>query len=232
MNYFEVITADKTWVCPKSGIYKIITVGGGSACGINAMYNSNYTQTINNSGGITTFGDRVTAKGGVSQNIAVKWDNYELILGGAGGYTLEQYGGMGGIYVPSKYVAVAPTLNGGMAGHTGIGYGAGGGSTSLAISTAVTSDNKTLIIGSTKSSAGDINEVVCDINSGDNIICIIGKGGTWTEEILKEKFTEFIVSNGGMVDSHRITTPIEQVISATTSGKDGCIVVEYLGESL
>lgn len=98
MKYFEVITASKTWTCPKSGIYKIIAVGGGSSHAVRCDFATTdpVSETLYTAGGATSFGSILTAKGGVPQKLGeLKLTTAKggiPIKGGAGGYTLQNYG--------------------------------------------------------------------------------------------------------------------------------------------
>ena len=247
MNYFEVITANKTWVCPKAGIYKIIAVGGGSACGFKSYsrYLSGYFYDMINSGGNTTFGNKLTAKGGVSQAWADPNmldrpnDSYKQSFGGDGGYTLGQYGGAGGLFYSSTETITPPSINGGIVGLSGMGYGAGGGSNmGYTVSRLADGNNSEDIeTVNVKSSSGEINELICDIDEGSTVICTVGKGGAWTNDVLKSKFVD--IANKIKSNHPNITwgetsfdVAVATMLSHYTAGKDGCIVVEYIGESL
>ena len=63
MVYCETIEESKTWVCPKSGIWKVICVGGGGA---GLSYASESTNYIGTAGGTTSFGSILSASGGMS----------------------------------------------------------------------------------------------------------------------------------------------------------------------
>lgn len=248
MNYFEVITANKTWVCPKAGIYKIIAVGGGSACGFKSynQYISGYFYDMINSGRNTTFGNKLTAKGGVSQAWANPYtmtsfnDSYTQSFGGDGGYTLGQYGGAGGLFDSSTKTITPPSINGGIVGLSGMGYGAGGGSNMGYTTSRLTDSNNNAVNIDTvnvKSSSGEINELICDIDKGSTVICTVGKGGIWTNDVLKSKFVDIankIKSNRSNItwNGTSFDAAIATMLSHYTAGKDGCIVVEYIGESL
>ena len=112
MNHFEAITVSKTWTCPKTGIYKIIAVGGGTSSAF-LFKNSKSSQHVCISGGNTTFGNKLTALGGINK-IPIPGMNDNAVIGGAGGYTLQNYGGEGGYFV-STYCS-PPTVNGGAPG--------------------------------------------------------------------------------------------------------------------
>jgi len=156
MAYLEKITANKTWVCPKSGDYKIIAVGGGVDGSQNnylgragtlnmgvftvaqgASYAVAIGQRNTNNGGTTSVGSLISASGGAG-TFFVSTPSAVRSCGGEGGYTEDGvYGGVGAVLgyiegdVPVTYGYTA-TKNGGAAGQSGRGYGAGGGSTGAA----------------------------------------------------------------------------------------------------
>ena len=71
MVYSETIRANKTWVCPKAGIYKIICVGGGGS-GAATLKSAAETVTSGTAGGTTAFGTFISASGGAAGADAYK----------------------------------------------------------------------------------------------------------------------------------------------------------------
>ena len=63
MVYCETIETSKTWTCPKSGVWKVICVGGGGA---GLSYYNDSTNSIGTAGGTTSFGSILSASGGIS----------------------------------------------------------------------------------------------------------------------------------------------------------------------
>lgn len=255
MNYLEILTSDRTWTCPKDGIYKIIAVGGGSA--VSLVTKTSYQSYLFNTaaGGNTSFGDLLTARGGVGKTIVTNYFGTTLLprsLGGEGGYTLDGYGGAGEIIL-SNFNS-PPSKNGGSAGDPGVGYGASGGfggSSTIpfswniayhAAATPSTSVGTSQSTGVQKGDAGEVVELITDIGEGTNINCIIGQGGTWTSEALEEcandigdELVEYFSKKGTAINVEQSSfgeTPITEFLYKTTAGKNGCIVIEYIGESL
>ena len=107
MQYIQYIEESKTWVCPKTGKYKVICVGGG---GTGILYTTSTevaSQYIYQNGTPTSFGSYLTANGSQISNPkstlytdvptdnssnAKNLTNYTHI-GGYGGYDGNSYGG-------------------------------------------------------------------------------------------------------------------------------------------
>lgn len=77
MGYAKLIEYDTSWICPKTGSYKIICVAGGQGGSI--------TKGANKNGGTTSFGNYITATGSWGESIG---DDYIPLKG----YTLLDYG--------------------------------------------------------------------------------------------------------------------------------------------
>lgn len=153
MVYCETIEESKTWVCPKSGIWKVICVGGGGAG--SAHYTDN-DFIIGTSGETTSFGNYISAVGGISgENINGGTVNYtreaKTTAFGINGYNgVAEYGSPSGDYI-------------------GTGYGASGG----ACSSIATTYNAGL--------PGSVKSTIIDIGEGTSIPCTIGAGGGVTK---------------------------------------------------
>ena len=68
MQYIQYIEESKTWVCPKTGKYKVICVGGG---GTGILYTTSTevaNQYIYQNGTPTSFGSYLTANGSQINN--------------------------------------------------------------------------------------------------------------------------------------------------------------------
>lgn len=162
MEHLSYIKTSQTWTCPKSGVYKIIAVGGGSG-GAYALSTAN-ASGIN--GGTTSFGSYVSAAGGqaiVTADLPLGKGWY----GGKGGYNLTQYGGGGECVGTSGYRP--PAGNGGLMGGQGIGYGASGG-----FYAKETYSNYKAYIGN----AGDIALAISEFTSGVKVSVTVGGGGS------------------------------------------------------
>lgn len=240
MNYFETITAAKTWTCPKSGIYKIIAVGGGSSHAVRCDFatTSHANETLHTVGGVTTFGSILTAKGGVPSGIAElalgSSKGWIPLKGGAGGYTLQNYGGEGGMAANDGSILTPPTINGGNPGYRGHGYGAGGAIASYENKHIWTQPaegaNKSVYVVGIGSAAGELSEIITDIREGTSYNCEIGDGGAITDTMIKAMFSRLGVKVNTSND--KIANVINVFGASSLPGRSGCIVVEYLGESL
>ncbi len=157
MYYKKVIETNQTWVCPRSGYYRITAVAGGES---GSSYLTTETVNLPVSGGATSFGDIISANGSVGNFKKVSAYN----AGGEGGYTLINCGGSGALITNDSFMS--PSINGGLPGCSGNGYGAGGG-----VSTRNYSGNNY------PGRAGKILVSSAEVTEGKNIICTIGKGG-------------------------------------------------------
>ena len=158
MNYIQYIEESKTWTCPKSGVWKVICVGGGGA-GFTYRDNDKNDNSIGTAGGTTSFGSILSAPGGMSgvdinKNKAQFFEsNYDIrYTVGINGYNgAGVYGAESGEYIGSGYGA-----SGGAGAPNGSSY----------------SHNSGL--------PGDVKSVITDISEGTSIACTIGAGGTVT----------------------------------------------------
>lgn len=258
MNYLEIITSDRTWTCPKDGVYKIIAVGGGSAVSVAAQMTTQIPYIINTAAGAnTSFGNLLTARGGVGETVIGKYNFFttsSFYWGGEGGYTLNDVGGTGETaidYNLQTYHTSPCTKNGSPVGYAGIGYGASGGSqapiinptyTYHNVSSPSTSNTSTFNVCALKGNAGEVVELITDIDEGTNINCVIGQGFAWSSDKLeqyaneiKNELSEYYSSAGGSIIVEEVSfaaTQISDFLAKTSAGKNGCIVIEYIGESL
>ncbi len=146
--YSETITANKTWTCPKSGIYKVICVGGGGAGSAKSGTSSSTVEANGEAGKTTSFGSYLSAKGGAS--------------GGSGFKTKEQYHGgepINGFNGAAVYGEVCFGVT------TGCGYGASGG--------AFNKDSSFCSAGQ----PGEVKSAIISFQKGDTATCTIGAGG-------------------------------------------------------
>lgn len=152
MVYCETIEESKTWTCPKSGIWKVICVGGGGA---GSAHNAAVVLAIGTSGKTTSFGNYISAVGGISGEDINGGSNHTRAANtpafGINGYNgAAEYGSPSGDYI-------------------GTGYGASGGAYSKdgAISNA--------------GLPGNVKSIIIDIDAGTSIPCTIGAGGSVTK---------------------------------------------------
>lgn len=161
MTYSETIKASKTWTCPKSGIYKIICIGGGGS-GSASLGNTAETATSGTAGGTTSFGTYLSAAGG-----ATGADNYAkgyitaagIATMGTGtvfnsGHSINGYNGASVYGTPNT------------ASVTGCGYGASGAAAAKGGSLFVTGGQP-----------GEVVSGIFDIDVGKQVACTVGKGG-------------------------------------------------------
>lgn len=161
MVYSETIRANKTWVCPKAGIYKIICVGGGGS-GAASLESTSDKVTSGTAGGTTAFGTYVAASGGATGADAYAKGYITaagIVAGGSdiytSGHSINGYNGASVYGTPNA------------ASVTGCGYGASGAAAAKG--------------GSRFATGGQPGEVVSgifDIDVGKQVTCTIGKGGT------------------------------------------------------
>lgn len=161
MNYIQYIETTQEWTCPKTGVWKVICVGGGCSGGTN--------EKAPIRGGATSFGTFVAAKGGV---VKEKLAASGCTCGGYGGFDGVNYGGTPCLHDTS------PTLNGGGKPHAGgtpitaNGYGAGGGS--IGKSGSVAGEPTYIFAGG----QGALKTAIVDLEKDEVIPCTVGKGGT------------------------------------------------------
>lgn len=150
MVYCETIETSKSWTCPKTGVWKVICVGGGGA---GVSYNNDSMNSTGTAGGTTSFGSILSASGGISgtgvnkDKIALAETRYVMGINGYNGAGV--YGAESGEYI-------------------GSGYGASGGAGHIS--------EKVRHAGL----PGDVKSVITDISEGTSIACTIGSGGTVT----------------------------------------------------
>ena len=173
MVYMETIEASKTWECPKTGVWKIICVGGGGAG--YAFYNEG-TNADGASGGTTSFGNYVSANGGICGKDA--YSDAAVKRTGA-------INGFNGFNGAASYGEQSPEPS-------GVGYGASGG--------AVGSNSGIVHAGR----PGSVVSKILDLTAGTKVACTVGAGGTGNQS----------------------------KATASYSGLDGAIIVQYLGESM
>lgn len=183
MTYCEIIKSSKMFVVPKSGIYKIICIGGGGA---GYAYQSDTILTSSEAGGTTAFGSYISATGGASGKDVISLDGtVNVAAHAAAGFA----GGINGFDGACEYGASSDAT-------VGYGYGAGGA--------ALTTNAKTYCSGQ----AGEVASITVELDKSASIACTIGAGGK----------------------------AVAKAASSNTayawSGKDGAIIIQYLGEMI
>lgn len=240
MQYLHYIEESKSWTCPKSGVWKVICVGGGATACFQSQEAAGY---LGFQGGATSFGTYVSADGGVFSNGVSQVQGF----GGQSGFDGINYG--------STPVAKYAYSNAGFAVSggaslptygTGFGYGASGGSSlSQSLSLQFTVSNTTSNNGNYQISlnhrvgtCGKIKSAIIDLADGEVIACTVGKGGD-IKSISNddEKIKEILYSmmrNGGtgfgsITGLGNVKTFVNEYLS---NGADGVIILQYLGESI
>ena len=155
MVYCETIETSKTWTCPKSGIWKVICVGGGGA---GFTYRDSDESSIGTAGGTTSFGSILSASGGMS---GVDINKDKITLSDSSAYSIRRAMGINGYNGAGVYGAESGE-------YIGSGYGASGGA-------GYTSTNAKVRHSGLP---GDVKSVITDISEGTSIACTIGAGGT------------------------------------------------------
>ena len=170
------IEETQAWVCPMAGRWKVIAVGGGASGGGVIDANSALTTYPPTAGGTTSFGDVISANGGVATN-EIDRTNGTSYIGGYGGYNGFTFGGApsssnGETFSPAGGNNTMAYLNISHSTPTAaLGWGAGGGSLTNR------SNGYYVIPGR----AGDIRTTIVSIDEGDIIPCTVGTGGVAAE---------------------------------------------------
>lgn len=170
------IEESQEWVCPMAGRWKVIAVGGGASGGGAVYASSALTTYPPTAGGTTSFGDVISANGGVATT-EIDGTKGLSCIGGYGGYNGFTYGGVpssnnGETFSPAGGNNTMAYLNVSYSTPTAaLGWGAGGGSLTNQ------SSGHYVIPGR----AGDIRTTIVSIDEGDIIPCTVGAGGVATE---------------------------------------------------
>ena len=215
MQYIYYLEESQTWVCPKSGRWKVICVGGGSTIA-HVCKQTGCTSGITCNGESTSFGNYLSVNGG---SITFFGSPNADTSNGIGGYDLFQYGGSG------------TDRLGGHNGTAGYGYGAGGGGIRVSSCKYMyKSDSWIALIASLNDhytvpgECGDIKTITIDLIINENVVCTVGKGGELTKNIIIDQI------NQGVYGSYSAIDIDDTLINASTPGRDGVIILQYLGE--
>lgn len=242
MQYLHYIEESKSWTCPKSGVWKVICVGGGATACLQSTEAAGY---LGFQGGSTSFGSYVSADGGVFASGSPQVQNF----GGQSGFDGVNYG--------STPVAQYTYSSGGYAFSggaslptygTGFGYGASGGYKCDAnpvnrinlVTSHTTSNNGRYEINCKcyVGTCGKIKSAIIDLADGEAIACTVGKGGdikslsnddAKIKEILYSMMPNGGTGQGSITGLGNATTYVNDYMS---NGSDGVIILQYLGESI
>lgn len=240
MQYLHYIEESKSWTCPKSGVWKVICVGGGATACLQSTEAAGY---LGFQGGATSFGTYVSADGGVFASGSPQVQSF----GGQSGFDGVNYGstamvcnGYSGSNSGYGYAvaggASLPTYG------TGFGYGASGGymyNASLYNKITITTSNNDRHEIDCKCHAGTcgkIKSAIIDLADGEVIACTVGKGGdikSLSNDDAKIKEILYSMMRTGktysITDLGNAKTYVNDYMS---NGSDGVIILQYLGESI
>lgn len=155
--YCETIESSKTWTCPKTGVWKVICIGGGGGgYGYSKQKPTEY-KAQGGSGGSTSFGSYLSAAGGSAGSSEKAANCYKesgnYFCGAAG---IDGYNGASGYGAVNSNKA------------TGTGYGASGGA--LCGST-------TFAGVSAPGDPGDVKMCIMDLTVNATVSCTVGAAG-------------------------------------------------------
>lgn len=214
MQYIHWIKESQSFVCEKTGKYKIICVGGGSSGGVGAPETA---ETLQAAGTTTSFGNIISAEGGGKTKATLTALNFsEVVVGGQSGYDGINYGSTSHVMACDSSVHFTSAGgNSSVMWGTGHGYGAGGGAR------AYSSD---LVAAGGR--CGKVESTIVDLEENQIIACTIGGGGVLklsdanVLDYLKTYVDKETSSASGMG---------EKVSACVSDGADGVIIIQYLG---
>lgn len=217
MQYLHYVEESKSWTCPKTGVWKVICVGGGASGGYYGLSSKIVAQ---HTGGTTSFGSYLSAQGGAKRCVPNP-SNGQISTGSAlsnvGSYGMA----MGQIGYDGTNCAVTDGGN--------RGYGAGGDAYifdfAILRKGGTSSDN--VIGANVGGSCGEVKSIIIDIEQGTSVACTIGKGGSnmFNDDDIKD-FANTSYGFGGIQGGY------EAFSKQLSSGNDGVIILQYLGESI
>lgn len=233
VNLIEYIESTKTWTCPQSGIWKVTCVGGGASGGI--VEGTSNIGICQAAGGSTSFGSYLSASGGAALTLVIS-ESDNRFVGGEGGYDLLNYGGAGYIQRGSNMFIQLTDNGGSFFELTGKGWGAGGGNrnfTSYANPTfkSSNSDNISVTFYNFGGSRGELKTTILKLDKDQSIPCTVGKGGKATTAITATTLVNAAKKKDSSISS--VSSYRAGDLAATqkyiTDGKDGVIILQYLG---
>lgn len=222
MKYIEWLKESQTWVCPKAGKWKVICVGGGASG--NFTISPSLRPVLTGNGGTTSFGSIISASGGIVSDLDGLTASLETVFG-QDGYNGISIGGSGACSGGSSpYVTLTGTGTASIQGH---GYGASGGTINQRLRYTKGDSTSDVDACPFTTPCGCIESTIVDLEEGQSIVCTVGKGGVpfVTDEKLLEAIAAVIEGATSLAESTSAATLLANV----ASGKDGVIVVQYLG---
>lgn len=240
------IEESKQWTCPKSGAWKVICVGGGARGTLildieGSAYDkpklsslfSNVSlgqdrMLIEGLGGQTSFGP-LTAKG--SEGIDLS-DNPQILsyCSGKGGYDGIEYGGLPSISLYDNSL-LRGDKNSGNYISSGKGYGASGGSISTYAHVYLNNQHgasNNVTIHSTINNIGSIKTYIVKLADSEVVNCTVGKGGKrYSKTDFMSLFDELGFKYWSCNSKDEMFSHTNECLSS--AGRDGVIILEYLG---
>lgn len=174
MVYCETIESSKTWTCPKTGVWKVICIGGGGAGYCSGESVGGEGVAAGTPGETTSFGTYLSASGGKSGTERLYSISCLEATGNSFYYKNRScYNGYNGIV---EYGSFSESRA------TGLGYGASGSG----------NGNFSAVYKGTirPGDVGEVKVVILDISANTQVPCTIGKGGEGVEELKKESTGE------------------------------------------
>ena len=217
MQYLHYVEESKSWTCPKSGIWKVICVGGGASGG---YYGASSKIVAQHTGGTTSFGSYLSAQGGAKR--CVPNPSNGQISAGLTIMYVGHYGmAMGQIGYDGTNCAVTDGGN--------RGYGAGGDACIRDFAILRKGEETPYAVNGANvgGSCGEVKSIIIDIEQGTSVACTIGKGGSniFNDDDIKD-FANTSNGFGGIQGGY------EAFSKQFTSGNDGVIILQYLGENI
>lgn len=210
MQYIYWIKESQSFVCEKSGKYKIICVGGGASGGLAAAGRGDCLQAV---GSTTSFGNIISASGG-GHSKGSTLSNIEYgastMAGGQSGYDGINYASTAFVTNGDWY------LTGGESAFmwgTGHGYGAGGGAHGCSI-------DSNHIYTAAAGACGKVESTIVDLEENQSVFCTVGGGGVL--KLSDSDVTEYLGSTASSGDGEKLS-------ACVSNGADGVIIVQYLG---
>lgn len=214
MQYIYWIKESQSFICEKSGKYKIICVGGGASGGLAFAETAECLQAV---GSTTSFGSIISASGAERSKgsyLAAADYGTHAVAGGQSGYDGINYASTACVATGD---AISTGGNSSFMWETGHGYGAGGGAHGVTIS----GKALTAVAGS----CGKVESTIVDLEENQAVFCTIGGGGVLN--LSDNDVTAYATSVGAELT---VSSGDGAKISAcASSGADGVIIVQYLG---
>ncbi len=215
MQYIYWIKESQSFICEKSGKYKIICVGGGASGGLAFTDAAECMQAV---GSTTSFGSIISANGAErskSSSLAAADYGTNAVAGGQSGYDGINYASTACI-ATGDGVSTGGGSSAFMWG-TGHGYGAGGGAHGLSIS----GKSLTAVAGA----CGKVESTIVDLEENQAVFCTVGGGGVLN---LSDNDVSVYAASVG-VELTASSGDGAKISACASDGADGVIIVQYLG---